>query len=100
MRRELAPLTERRLEAKQRLDAAATKPVRYRIGFWLWLTLLGSGLALEITAFADGDNNLPTLSQLAKRLERAGGIASAAAFTTFCLGGGVVLFLHWVVQAF
>jgi hypothetical protein len=83
-------------EAHREMD----RGVRARFGKWIWVLLLGADAAYEILAFIDSADGYPTLSELVKRAERAGGIVASIAVGVGLVLTCVVLILHWVVQAF
>jgi hypothetical protein len=70
------------------------------VGIALWLVLLGAFGALEFLAYADGDNELPTASQLVKRWRRSMGWAGRWVLAGLLTLLFVVLLLHWVWEVF
>jgi hypothetical protein len=73
---------------------------RARIGLRIIAFIVGSELAYELTAFADGTGGLPTESQFIKAFERAHGIVAYIVTGSAILGAAAVLFAHLVYPTF
>lgn len=69
------------------------------IGALIWVLLSGMMLLLEVIAFVDGREGLPTASQLVKRW-RGHSAAHRAILTALLALVGPILYLHWVVELF